>query len=196
MKVFKETNRDQLIAYLRNPEDESLQLTEKQRQLLDYYVDAYTIYRNYTSVSDTINILIKLSEKRGEKISAATARRYIYDAMDVFGMASEMKREAIRHQATEIINDAIAIARDQKDAKTMIAGAKELAALHGSNDPEAPNFDLLEPHLYEILADPQAMKILKSLITAGPVNLDNLTGNLMNSLAIDAIEIKTDDPED
>lgn len=195
MKTFTESSRDKIIAYLRDPENPDIDLTSKQKQLLDYYVDAYTIYRNYTNVSDTINILVKLSEKRGEKISSATARRYIYDALDVFGMASEIKREAARHLSGEIILDAIAIAKSQQDPKTMIAGAKEYAQLHGSNDPEAPNFDLLEPHLYEVLADPQAMKILTGLIAAGPVNLDNLTSNLMNAMAEDAIQIRADDSE-
>lgn len=184
MKLLKDNNRDEIIAFLKNPE-EIHDLTEKQKKLLEYYVDAYTLHRNYNSIPDTITILVKLSERRGEKISSATARRYIYDAMDIFGMASEMKREAIRHLSSEIIMDAIAIAREQGDPKTMINGAKELAALNGSADPEAPNFDLLEPHLYEILVDQQALKAIQILTGKGTVDLDALTGNVMNSMAED-----------
>lgn len=185
MKLLKDNNRDEIIAFLKDPEGKH-SLSEKQQQLLVYYVDAYTLHRNYNSIPDTITILVKLSQRRGEPISQATARRYIYEAMDVFGMASEMKREAIRHLSSEIIMDAIAMAREQGDPKTMINGAKELAALNGSNDPEAPNFDLLEAHLYEIIGDQQALKTLQQLTTKGVVDLDALTGNVMNSMAEDA----------
>lgn len=185
---MKDTNNEQIIAYLRNPEGD-VDLTEKQKELLTFYVDAYAMLRNYESIPDTINVLVKISHKMGKPISAATARRYINDAVDVIGMASEIKREGIRNLSAEIIRDAIRIAKEDRDAKTMIQGAKELAALFGSNDPEAPNFDLLEPHLYQILLDPEAMKIIQLLTQRGPLDLDSLMGNVMNSMAED-IEIQ------
>lgn len=188
LKSPREDKRDKIIAYLKDPEA-NIDLTEKDKQLLAYYVDAYTVYRNYTSIPDTIKILVKLSTERGEPISDATARRYIYDALDVFGMASEVKREAIRHLTAEIIKDAIDIAKNQKDAKTMIYGAEKLAKLYGSDDPEAPNFDLLEPHIYEIMADPETLKVLRQLTQHGPIDLDAIAGNVMNHMAEDATEI-------
>lgn len=92
MKLLeKDNNNEAIIAYLRNPEAEETQLSKKQKDLLDYYTDAYTVLRNYNSVADAISILIKMSEKRGEKISKSTARRYVYTSMDIFGNASPIK---------------------------------------------------------------------------------------------------------
>lgn len=181
----KDNNQEAIIAYLRDPDSDVAVLSAKQKQLLDYYTDAYTVMRNYNSVPDAINILIRLSEKRGEKISRSTARRYVYDAMDVYGYSSKIKREGIQHFATEVMRDAIAMARDQQDPKTMIMGAKEIAALNGSDEIEGPNFDMLEPHLIEIMLDPEAIKILKIIAGKGAINLDTLMGNVMNSMAED-----------
>lgn len=182
----KDNNQEAIIAYLRDPDGEIENLSYKQKQLLDYYTDAYTVMRNYNSVPDAINVLIKLSEKRGDKISRSTARRYVYDAMDVYGYSSKIKREGIQHFATEVMRDAIAMAREQRDPKTMIAGAEKIAALNGSDELEGPtNFELLEPHLIEIMLDPEAMKMLKMLTGKGAVDLDTLMGNVMNSMAED-----------
>nr|WP_199079080.1 hypothetical protein [Pedobacter sp. ASV19] len=182
----KDNNNEAIIAYLTNPDSDIDNLTYKQKQLLDYYTDAYTLMRNYNSVPDAINVLIKLSEKRGEKISRSTARRYVYDAQDVFGYSSKVKREGILHYSTEVMMDAIAMAKEQQDPKTMILGAKEVASLNGSNEIEGPNFDMLEPHIIQILLDPEAMKIIKMLTGKGSLDLDTLMGNAMNSLAEDA----------
>jgi|GEM_PF-6541950 len=84
------------------------------------------------------------------------------------------------------MRDAIAMAREQRDPKTMIAGAEKIAALNGSDELEGPtNFELLEPHLIEIMLDPEAMKMLKMLTGKGAVDLDTLMGNVMNSMAED-----------
>ncbi|MBB2149168.1 hypothetical protein [Pedobacter gandavensis] len=189
----KDNNQEAIITYLRDPDADIELLSYKQKQLLDYYTDAYTVMRNYNSVPDAINILIKLSEKRGERISRSTARRYVYDAMDVFGYSSKIKREGILHYATEVMRDAIAMAKEQHDPKTMIMGAKEVAALNGADEIDGPNFDLLEPHVIEILLDPEAMKLIKALAGKGSLDLDTLMGNAMNSLAEDAVYV---DPKD
>jgi len=192
--LLKDNNQEAIIAYLRDPDGEIENLSYKQKQLLDYYTDAYTVMRNYNSVPDAINVLIKLSEKRGDKISRSTARRYVYDAMDVYGYSSKIKREGIQHFATEVMLDAIAMAREQKDPKTMLAGAEKIAALNGSDELEGPtNFELLEPHLIEIMLDPEAMKMLKVLTGKGAIDLDTLMGNVMNSMAEDITQDESRD---
>jgi hypothetical protein len=187
MKLLeKDNNQEAIIAYLRDPESDIENLSYKQKQLLDYYTDAYTLLRNYNSVPDAMNILIRLSEKRGAKISRSTARRYVYDAMDVFGYSSKIKKEGIQHYATEVMRDAIAMAKEQKDPKTMIMGAEKIASLNGSDEMEGFNAEMLEPHIIQILLDPEALKLLKMLTGKGSIDLDTLMGNAMNSYAEDA----------
>lgn len=183
--IDKDTNKEAIIAHLKDPEAES-GLTAKQKQLLDYYSDAYGLIRNYNSIPDAINVLVKLSKQRGEQISQSTARRYIYDAQDVFGYTSKTKPEAIRHLATEIIRDAIAMARDQNRPDIMIAGAEKMLRVSGADEIEGFNAEMLEPHIIEIMLDPAAMKMLKLLTQKGPIDLDTLMGNVMNNMAVDA----------
>lgn len=184
--IGKDTNRDVIIAYLSAPDAAEDTLTVKQQQLLDYYVDAYTLVRNYTSIPDAINILVKLSQKRGETISKATARRYIYDALEIFGYVSEMKTEAIQHLSTQIILDAIRMAKNAGDHKSMIDGAEKLHKINPKIDANTPNWDLLEPHQIVIQLDPGAQKVMEMLGNKGYVDLDKLMGNAMNSMAEEA----------
>ncbi|WP_374949618.1 hypothetical protein [Mucilaginibacter sp.] len=190
--IDKDTNKDAIIAYLKSPETGIDHFTAKQKQLLDYYVDAYTLIRNYSSIPDTINVLIKLSIHRGERISTSTARRYIHDAQDVFGYSSKTKPEAIQHLAMEIIRDAIGMARDQNNPDVMIKGAKELMAIGGKEIEQPFNPEMLEQHIIEIGLDKPATDTLQLITTKGVVDLDTLMGNAMNSMAVDA-EIINDD---
>lgn len=184
--IDKDTNKDAIVAYLKDPNGDHDKLSTKQKELLQYYTDAYAMIRNYNSVSDAIQVLVKFSKHRGDQISISTARRYIYDAQDVFGYVSKTTPEAIKHLVTEIYKDAIAMARDQNDPKTMIYGAEKLMAAAGEEKEQPFNADMLEPHIYEIGLDPKALKLLQMLTQKGPIDLDALMGNAMQGMAVDA----------
>jgi hypothetical protein len=190
--IERDTNKDAIMAFLKDPDGDLEALSLKQRELLQYYVDAYGIIRNYKSTQDAVNVLVNISKQRGTVISKSTARRYIADAADTIGDSGKWTKQAILQYGLEIIKDAIAMARDQNDPKTMILGAKELIEKGAADEPEGFDPALLEPHIIEIMLDPQAMQMLKLIANKGNVDLDAIMGNVMNSQAEDA-QIVTDD---
>jgi hypothetical protein len=191
MKLLdRDTNKDAIMLYLKSPGADIAMLSDKQQELLQYYVDAYAIKRNYSSMPDAINVLVKMGRQAGKPISASTARRYIIDAMDVIGNANKVTKEAALQYGLEVIQDAIAMARDQNDPKTMILGAKEYMEKAARDEPDGFNPEDIEQHVIEIKLDDKAAKMLELLTTKGPIDLDTLMGNVMNSIAVDAEEVK------
>lgn len=180
------------MLYLKNPDADIDELTHKQKQLLDYYTQAYDMIRNYNSVPDVISVLVKLSSQRGEPISKSTARRYVYDAQDVYGYVSKTKPEAIKHLAAEIIKDAIAMAKEQQLPALMIAGAKELVKVTGADEVEGFNAEMLEQHIIQISLDKKGMDVINQLAARGTLDLDMVTSNVMNSMAEDAVVFPED----
>jgi hypothetical protein len=186
MKLLdRDTNKDDIIAYLKAPEDRLPALTEKQHELLGYYFNAYTIRRNYTSMPDAINVLIRMSKQAGKVISNSTARRYIVEAQDIFGNTSKVSKEAALHYGLSVIEDAIAMAREMGDAKTMILGAKEYMEKAAKEDAELFNPEMLQQHIIEIVGDERATKILEQLTKKGSIDLDTVAG-VMSKMAQDA----------
>lgn len=189
--IGKDTNRDAIIAYLSSPDPDSItDLSEKQKQLLKYYVDAYTMVSNYSTIRDTINVLVKMSALRGEPISTATARRYVNDALEVFGFASEMKAEAVQHLATMTLIDARKMAYEAGDYKEMKAIAAELVKVNPKAAADTPNWDVMEQHTINVRLDKPTEDLFRRVAAKGVVDLDKMMGNMMNSLADDAEEIQ------
>ena len=186
--IDKDTNKDAIVAYLRSPDAGDELLTEKQQSLLKYYSRAYDLIRNYNSVPDVIRVLVKLSIELGEPISQSTARRYVYDAQDIYGYASKSKSEAISHLCQEIIKDAIAMAWRQNNPEAMIRGAKELFSMGGVQEDGQFNPEMFEQHIVEMGMDDHSLELVMQLTGKGVVDLDRL-GDVMNELAVDvAIE--------
>lgn len=180
--IPENTNKDDIVAYLRDPDDDDSRLTGKQKELLDWYVDAYTLMRNYNSVSDTIQILKKLGERRGQPISIFTARRYINDALDIFGQVSKMKTEVIKHLVIETLMDARQMAKEMRNPMAMIQAAKELNNVGGVEDAGALYADEIERHTVVIELDQTAKRALQQIYKGGIIDLDSV----MQSQAEDA----------
>lgn len=197
--IAKETNKDVILQYLRDPDGvEERDLTAKQRDLLNWYIDAYTLIRNYSSVPDTIQVLTKLSKQRGTPISMATARRYIYDALDLFGAVSVMKSEAINHLAIEMFQDAAAMAREQNNPAALIAAGKAIREAGSQEDPNAINREMIEQHVIQIMLDPAGQKAVRAITSKGAVDLDILMNNTdaFNVAETDYQVLENDSSED
>jgi hypothetical protein len=193
MKLLdRDTNKDGIISYLKDPDGDIETLSAKQQQLLKYYMDGYTLMRNYNSMPDAVNILVKMSKNSGDVISQSTARRYIIEGRDIFGDVNKVSKQAALDYGLSVIQDAINMARDQNDPKTMILGAKEYIEKSTKEDPESFDPEMLQQHIIEILGDAKTMQMLDVLVSKGSVDLDMLMGNVMNAMAEDAEVL--DDP--
>lgn len=173
--IPQNTNKDDIVAYLRDPDDDDTRLTPKQRQLLDWYTDAYTIVRNYTNIPDAIQVLIKLGQRRGTPISASSARRYINDALEVFGQVNKMKPEVIKEMVIETLIDAKNLAKTMNNPMAMIQAAKELNNVAGVEDANALYADDIERHTVVIEIDQKAKRALNAIYKGGVIDLDAVT---------------------
>lgn len=176
MNLFKTENFDKIIAYLKDPDGETSILTEHQRQLLDRWNEAFTLQRNYHSTADTVAILMK----RFPGLSRATAYRDCANALNLFGDLGQSTKQGIKHLSTEIVKDAINIARMKNNEVAMMAGAEKIANINGVNtvDPDLPEFDKLEPNTYNIMLPEGMQQAFQSMINRGEVNLSSMVNNM------------------
>lgn len=177
-----DSNKDAILAYLKNYDAKESDLSRKQQQLLDWMVDAYTFFRNYNSMTETISALRKMGERRGDPISNSTARRYVNDALELFGSVNKMKAEVIRHIVMETLLDARAMAKAQNNAIALKEIAKELRAAGVDDDAGALIADEIEQHNVYISIDQTAERALKKVHQGGFIDL----GALLNAQADDA----------
>lgn len=86
------------------------------------------------------------------------------------------------------------MARELKDPRTMIVGAKELTVINKVED-TGFNFALLEPHIIEVIMDPEALKLIKVMLGKGTVDIDSINAQMMSDQAEDVdYEDSTDQP--
>ncbi|RZL12781.1 MAG: hypothetical protein EOO89_18920 [Pedobacter sp.] len=131
--------------------------------------------------------------KRFPGLSRATAYRDCANSISLFGDISVATKEGIKHLSSEIVRDAIAIARLTNNAKEMRQGALALAKINGVNvtDPDLPDFNKLEPHTYELGLPETLIKVLIEMAKTGKMDLTQVVNNMSN-FAIDAEEVDDD----
>jgi hypothetical protein len=174
--IGKVSHYENIIAYMRDPAGDDTKLTEHEKQLVTRWTEAWTMLRNYHSTADAAAILMK----RFPGLSRATAYRDCADAISLFGDISKSSKEGIRHLATEITRDAIAIAKAKDNEDAMMKGANNLAKINGVNDtdPDLPDFSLLEAHTYEFGLPPNAMAVLQQMLTGGKIDLTEMVNEM------------------
>jgi hypothetical protein len=195
MKLLgKKTSYDNIVAFMKDEQAET-DLTIHEKTMLTRWMEAFTLMRNYNSTADAAAILMK----RFPGLSRATAYRDCSHAVSLFGDISKATKEGIRHLATEIIRDAIAIARAKNNEDGMMKGGVAIAKVNGVNLTEAETFkwDELEPHTYELALDDQMLKALRSMLKGGKIDLTAVV-NAMSDQAedIDYVEVKKELPDE
>lgn len=176
--IGKVSQYERILAYLKDPDANDQELTEKEREMLSRWMEAFTLQRNYSSAADAAAILMK----RFPNISRATAFRDCAAALSLFGDLNKATKEGIRHLATEITKDAINIARIKNNEDAMMKGAKNIAQINGVNltDPDMPDFDDLEPHTYNISLPPAALQVIMNMVKGGKVDLNDMVKQMQN----------------
>lgn len=186
--IGADTNKDDIIAYLRDPEDDDTRLSPKQKDLLTWYVDAYTFVRNYSSIPDAIQFMIKLGKSRNQPISASTARRYINDALEIFGKVNKLKAEVIKDLVVETLIDARNMAKALNNPMAMIQAAKELNNVAGVEDASALHADDIQRHIVKIEIDQTAKRALKAIYKGGVVDLDRVLEDQTEDISYEEVD--------
>jgi hypothetical protein len=192
--IGKVSQYEKIIAFMRDPNGDDSGLTEHEQQLVLRWNEAWTMLRNYHSTADTAALLMK----RFPGISRATAYRDCADAISLFGDISKSTKEGIRHLATEITRDAIAIAKEKNNEDGMLKGANNLAKINGVNDtdPDLPDFSLLEAHTYEFGLPPNALKVLEGMLAGGKIDLTDMVNEMSNHAEDVDFEEEDEDVDD
>jgi hypothetical protein len=187
--IGKVSHYENIIAFMRDPTGDNSKLTEHEKQLVLRWNEAWTMLRDYHSTADAAAILMK----RFPGLSRATAYRDCADAISLFGDISKSSKEGIRHLATEITRDAIRIAKGKDNEDGMMKGANNLAKINGvnDNDPDLPDFSLLESHTYEFGLPPNAMAVLQNMLTGGKIDLTEM----VNEMGKHADEVEVDEED-
>lgn len=187
--IAKISQYERIVAYMTNPEAELSELSEKDKEVLNRWMEAFTMQRNYKSSADAAAILMK----RFPGLSRAQAYRDCSNSISLFGDISTSTKDGIKHLSSEIIKDAINIARLKNNEDAMIKGANALAKVNGVNvtDPDLPDFSKLEPHTYVLGLPDTLVKVLTEMAKGGKMDLTQVVNNMSN-FAIDAEEVEED----
>lgn len=165
-------------------------LSEHDQLVYNRWNEAFTMLRNYKSVSDAVALLMK----RYPGLSRPTAYRDCANALQLFGDIVGSSKEGLRHLAIEMVRDGAAIARATNDAKGLIRAGLAIERIGGinKNDPDLPDFSKLEPHQYVLGLPPTLVKMLEEMGKTGRIDLTQVVDNMAN-FAEDAVEVEDDD---
>lgn len=181
---------EKIVAYMKDPTGDDSGLTEHDKQVLERWMEAWTLIRNYSSDATAVAFLMK----RFPGLSRSTAFRDCKMCVSLFGDISYTTKTGIKNLATEITKDAIAIAKIKNNEDGMMKGAANLARINGVNttDPDLPEFDLLEPHTYELTLPDNVISMLQMMGKSGKIDLTQVVHNMANN-AQDADIIEDDE---
>ncbi|RZL17052.1 MAG: hypothetical protein EOO89_09845 [Pedobacter sp.] len=182
--IGKVSSYDKIVGYMKDPDAEVISLSEHEQVMLNRWMEAFTLQRNYTTTADAAAILMK----RFPGISRATAHRDCINSISMFGDIAKATKDGMKHLATEIVRDGIAIARMKNNEDAMIKGGVAIAKINGVNlvDPDIPRFDLLEQNVYEVTLPTGAISLLEALLKGGRVDLTSMVDG-MGAHAEDAV---------
>ena len=181
--IGKVSQYEKIVAFMKDPEGDETGLTEHDKETITRWMEAFTFLRNYNSSADASALMMK----RFPEISRATAYRDLATALSLFGDISKSTKEGIRHLASEIVKDAIDMARNNNDYDAMMRGGNSLAKINGVNilDPDAIDFAALAPHNFQIVLPDGVLDFLKSMIKTGRVDFSDM----INHIAEDATDV-------
>lgn len=191
MKLLAKVSQyERIVAYMANPEAELSELSEKDKEVLDRWMEAFTMQRNYKSTADAAALLMK----RFPGLSRAQAYRDCSNSVSLFGDISTSTKDGIKHLTSEMVKDAFNIARLKNNEDGMIKAALAIAKINGVNvtDPDLPDFSKLEPHTYVLGLPDTLIKVLTEMAKGGKMDLTQVVNNMSN-FAIDAEEVDEDE---
>jgi hypothetical protein len=161
-----------ILAFLEDPQAEN-GLTDHEIVLAKRYQDAYVMYRDCKSRSETVAKLMKV-----HMISRAQAYRAVSTAISLFGDAAKLSVDGARHLVTEIILEGINLARKLQKPGIMILGAERLGKAWNVENPTEEAMAAIQPHTYILNLDPQSLLILSKMANTGSIDFTKFLENL------------------
>lgn len=163
---------DRILAYLENIEGQH-DLTDHEKILAKRYIDGYNFFRDTKSRSESVAKLMKV-----HNISRPQAYRDVAAAISLFGDASKMTLQGVRHLVTETLLEAINMARRLGKPGIMIIGADKLGKAWNIQNPLEESMKEMEPHTYIMNLDQQSLLALTKMMGTGNIDFAQFLNNL------------------
>jgi len=180
---------DNIIRYLLNPNDDTIELTPTEKNKLDICKKIHGYRCNYTSKRDVASLIVSLhgySERQAYNLINDT--EYIFGSIE--GVNKDYERNFLLENSRKNIELAMASRDSLKITKALMAHYK----LCGLEEivPDLPDFSNLEQHNYIVNLPPQFLSAFKALMKSGSVNVADLLPPPDLSSLDDAQELKDD----
>lgn len=169
-KSYKEFNHaDNIIRYLTNPEDESIQLTDTEKKKFDAVKLIHGYRMKFMRKTDLVQVIIKTMG-----VAERQAYNLINDTEKIFGTVGRVHKEYERQFLLDVSRKNIEmLLKGRKDVTKALLAHYKLAGLE-EFVPDMPDFSKLEQHKYIIGLPTNAIDFMANILKAGSVKLADI----------------------
>lgn len=168
-ELSKASTKDKIFAYYLD--SESVKLTDKEEVIHQRWIACFSLLIQYHSPMQVVNVM-----KQRFGISDAQAYRDLRDSADIFGDVTATSKNAYRHILFEFAMKVFQLAATKNDLGEMNKSLITMVKLKGldKEDPDLPDFSLLQNNNYEIKLEPSQQEQLMKMLSKGVINVDDL----------------------
>jgi hypothetical protein len=181
---------DNIIRYLLNPNDSTVDLTDTEKRKLDLCKKIHGYRCNFKSKRDVAAIIVSM-----HGVSGRHAYNLINETEYIFGSVEGVAKDYERNFLLECSRKNLQLAFSSRNSAVITKALLAHYKLCGLDEylPELPDFSKLEQHNYIINLPDQFIEALKVMLKAGSINLqDFIPAPDINSIE-EAKEVKDDD---
>lgn len=155
----------------------SVHLSAKEEEIRVRWAACFSLLVNYHSVQQAVSVICKQFD-----ISEAQAYRDCRNAVELFGDVTKSNKEAYRHILFEFAMKIFQLAATKNDLVEMNKALQSMIKIKGldKEDPDLPDFGLLQPHVFNISIPDQQLNLLKEFTKSSVINLSDLEDENQN----------------
>lgn len=162
------TEADKIIRYLVNSNDDTIELTDREKEKLTLLKKVHGYRSQYSRKGDVIAILIQV-----HGVKERQAYNIINECEYVFGSVTGVNKDYERNFLIDASMKNIEIAMASRNSLAITKALTLHYKVCGLDEfiPEMPDFAKLEPHTFKINLPPGMLKIMESMVKLGTLNL-------------------------
>lgn len=165
------TSNDNIIRYLTNPQDDSIDLSDKEKKKFDILKEIQGYRLRYQRKSEILNII-----KKTHGLKDSYAYTLMNDCEYIFGSLNGINKMYERQWLLEASRKNIELAMNSRKSEVISKALREHYIICGLSEVniDLPDFTALEPNNYVISLPDNQQKMLAALLKKGYVNVADL----------------------
>lgn len=165
------TSNDNIIRYLTNPQDDSVDLSDKEKKKFDILKEIQGYRLRYQRKSEILNII-----KKTHGLKDSYAYQLMNDCEYIFGSLNGINKMYERQWLLEASRKNIELAMNSRKSEVISKALREHYIICGLSEVniDLPDFSALEPNNYVISLPDNQQKMLMALLSKGFVNVADL----------------------